>query len=150
MSLQKLVYSDNCQIEFSAENKISIQTDRETLCFEEQGKPVFDNKIGEVVIEFSGLSDDDHSARSWAKATYQPQGFSKLHYHTKQTEYYYIINGTAQVTLDNNKHRLSAGNTIMIPPGYHHQVHNISPSEQELVLVVRCEPSWSIDDMHFG
>ena len=127
---------------------INIQTPNEYLSFDEKEKPVFNTDTGETVVEYTGLASDGNPFRSWAKATYQPGGYSRLHYHTERTEYYYIAQGVAQVKLDSIIYELSAGDTLVIPKGEEHQVHNVSPNDQELILIVKCEPSWVVQDSH--
>lgn len=131
------------------DGKLHIQSTSETFTFDEKDKPVFHNTSGESVVEYTGLATDGNKKRSWAKAIYQPNGCSKLHYHNERTENYYIVNGRAKVTLNNVVYELSTGDIIAIPHGVCHQVQNISANNGLLVLIVKCEPAWTIDDLHF-
>ena len=132
----------------SNEGELCIQLPGEMLVFDDQDKPIFHNTNGESVTEYSGLASDGNEMRSWAKAIFQTNGFSELHYHHEHTENYYIIEGQAQVTLDDVVYTLSVGDSITIPPGVHHQVSNISAENESLVLIVKCEPAWTVNDFH--
>ena len=136
-------------IQLTDDGEITIQAVDETLSFDEKNKPVFGNTTGELVVEYSGLATDGNITRSWAKATFQPDGISQLHYHNERAENYYIVEGRARVTLNDIPHELSAGGTITVPSGVRHQVQNITANYGLLVLIVKCEPAWTVADLHF-
>lgn len=140
---------EKLSIQLCDDGKLHLQSADETLTFDEKDKPVFHNASGESVVEYTGLATDGNKARSWAKAIYQPNGCSQLHYHNERTENYYIVEGKANVTLNDTVHELSAGDTITIPAGARHQVKNISANNGSLVLIVKCEPAWTVDDLYF-
>lgn len=146
-----MTYSDQCTIdlELLSKGKICIAIPGgETLLFDEQSKPIFSNDRGETVVEYTGLSSDGNTERSFAKATYQADGSSQLHYHDEHAENYYIIEGQARVTLNGIVYDLRTGENIIIPAGEHHQVHNTTEQNGQLVLIVKCTPSWTSKDFH--
>ena len=145
----RFAFNDKLSIQISDDGILHVQSENETLMLDENNKPVFHNTSGESVVEYTGLSTDGNKERSWAKAVYQPGGFSQLHYHNERTEHYYIVAGRAQITLNDVMHELSAGDTIAILAGARHQVQNITADHGQLVLVVKCEPAWIADDVHF-
>jgi mannose-6-phosphate isomerase-like protein (cupin superfamily) len=98
-------------------------------------------------VEYTGVTTDKNQLRSWAKATYEPNGSSELHYHQEQTEDYYIISGSGTLMLDSEKLILSPGTHFRINPLQQHQVINNSDKE-ELILLVKCTPAWQIQDLH--
>jgi mannose-6-phosphate isomerase-like protein (cupin superfamily) len=112
-----------------------------------EGKPQFDNGLGETVVEISGLAVDERNDRSWAIANYRLGSYSRLHYHEERTEDYFITAGIAEVIVDGQKHLLHAGETIRILPRQAHQVINVG--NEPLNLVVRCVPAWVVNDQHF-
>lgn len=149
MNKSKLIYPNHCIIHFIGQKIARIELAAEVIPFEEAGKPVFNNHLGETVMEFTGLASDGNPYRSLAQAQYAPHGYSLLHYHQTHTEDYYIIEGQAEVSLNGVLHPLSAGEQITIPAGTHHQVRNITRHQGILMLVVKCEPAWTVEDLHF-
>lgn len=149
MPQYKKLKFNQCIIDFPSNEHIEIITPDEALLFNEREKRrVFDNGRGESVIEYSGLESDGNGVRSFAKATYQPEGYSQLHYHSVCTENYYILDGKARVILDGVSHELSVGDCITIPVQKSHEVHNITSSSGLLILIVKCTPSWIAEDCH--
>lgn len=144
-----LNYIDRCVIDTSVSSVMHIETSQESLSFNEQKeRKVFQNDRGESVIEYTGLSSDGNTNRSYAKAMYEPGGSSVMHYHNAHTENYYIIEGVAKVMLDGIAHELQVGDCLRIPIGCQHQVLNITPQHGALVLIVKCVPSWTVDDFN--
>jgi mannose-6-phosphate isomerase-like protein (cupin superfamily) len=98
-------------------------------------------------VEYTGMSVDQNQLRSWAKATYDPNGSSQLHYHEEQTEDYYITSGSGIAMVDGKEMPLFPGVHIRINPFQQHQVINNSDKE-ELILIVKCAPAWQVHDLH--
>ncbi len=46
---------------------------------------------------------------------------SKLHYHKKLTEFYYVLEGEGTIELDGESHPLKPGISVMIKPGCRHR-----------------------------
>ena len=46
---------------------------------------------------------------------------SRIHYHKKMTEIYYVLEGEGILELDNNKIKLQQGISVMIKPGCRHR-----------------------------
>lgn len=53
-------------------------------------------------------------------------------------EMYFIHQGEAQIVLDGEVHRMGPGDTVVVPPGCHHQITN--DGDEELVLVFLFAP----------
>jgi len=53
-------------------------------------------------------------------------------------EMYFVTEGAATIVLDGVSHRMEAGDTVLVPAGCHHQIHNDGP--QDLVLVFLFAP----------
>ena len=65
------------------------------------------------------------------------------HYHQKTTENYEIILGSLILIVDNQKHKMKAGNILTINPG---QIH--SAVGRETWIKCTAHPAWTPDD-HF-
>lgn len=46
---------------------------------------------------------------------------ARTHYHKRLTEIYYILDGTGEMELDGQRHRVQAGDSILIKPGCRHR-----------------------------
>jgi mannose-6-phosphate isomerase len=53
--------------------------------------------------------------------------------HARRSEHWFIVTGTAQVTLDGVARRVSAGDAVDIPVGTDHRIEN--PSDAPMVFV---------------
>ncbi|MCX6836679.1 MAG: cupin domain-containing protein [Verrucomicrobia bacterium] len=62
--------------------------------------------------------DADLNPAAWAHAV-DIDG-SKLHYHQRSTELYYVLEGGGSVMLDGVEHPVSKGSLVHIPPGVVH------------------------------
>ncbi len=142
-------YKDGCSIEFCPDDgEVTIEYNNDYCVSNNQKESASDDTTGETVIEYSGLaSKDEDPKRSWAIASFSPNASSPLHYHKVGTEDYYIIKGNAIVIVDGNKKFLSPGDHLQILPGHEHQVFNPS-NEDELLIIVRCKPSWTLKDYY--
>lgn len=144
---QPIIFQDKTEITSLEDGKVKILDGLETLNFDELNKPVFTNKLGESVLEYSGLASDKNPNRSWAKATLLGNGTSPAHHHNIGTEDYYVTtpNATLRVTIDNKQHTLVTGDHIRITPGQVHSVMNLSP-DTSISFLVKCSPAWTITD----
>lgn len=149
ISSRKLKFKDNSKIRVMPNGKVKIANEGEVLEFDELNKPVFKTETGEVVIEYSGLPTDKNPERSWAIATFVPNGHSSAHFHKDRTEDYYITseNAQAHITVDGKEYELTTGDHLRILPNQVHQVLNTS-QENPLSLIVKCVPSWIFSDVH--
>ncbi|MFY0690236.1 MAG: cupin domain-containing protein [Cyclobacteriaceae bacterium] len=58
------------------------------------------------------------------------------HYHKMGTEIYHVISGCMTISVDNNTHTLSPGDTIVVKPD---EVHQILSTGQFLSMVITCQ-----------
>lgn len=143
----KHIYSDGNTVELLSDTSLRLILNHEEFIFSEEDKARFLGLTGETVIEYEGLTTDENAKRSFAKASFEPQGTSPSHYHNELTEVYYIFSGTAEVTIDGYTYAVNAGEQIEIPPGSTHQVKNPSDTEPMDLLVI-CVPAWTANDFH--
>lgn len=143
---------------FTFGDSIKIAKDGTNICIGEReeiisaaiyDKKIYANSCGEYVVELSGLSSDDKNGnRSWAIAYFDPMGHSKKHYHKIGRETYYVLSGVAEVIIDGETRILKSGHQITIEPEQHHQVKCLD-SVVQLMMAVKCVPSWVPEDQHF-
>jgi mannose-6-phosphate isomerase-like protein (cupin superfamily) len=74
-----------------------------------------------------------------------PVGKATIPHHHKVTEeIYYILSGTATMTLGAESRPVGPGDAIAIPPGIRHTIENTGP--EELVFLCTCAPGYEHDD----
>ena len=66
------------------------------------------------------------------------------HHHAETEEIYYILSGTADMTLDGETRPVGPGDAIAIPPGARHTIRNTGP--EELVFLCTCAPGYEHAD----
>lgn len=87
---------------------------------------------------------DDIRNQSLAEAVVEPGQSTLLHRHGRTEEIYHILSGNGLMTLGERRFPVSAGDSILIPPG---TLHNISNgADTPLVLLCCCSPAYSHDD----
>ena len=127
---------------------VIMENGKQVVFTKEQSVEFKDEENGETVTEYSGLATDNRADRSWAKAVFLPAtGSSAAHYHNDKEETYYVVAGTAKLIIDGQEKILIKGEQVIINKGQIHQVINLSP-DKPLELVVKCTPSWHLDDHH--
>jgi mannose-6-phosphate isomerase-like protein (cupin superfamily) len=66
------------------------------------------------------------------------------HYHAVTEEIYYILTGTAALTLGTETQTVGPGDAIAIPPGLRHTIRNTG--SEELVFLCTCAPGYEHSD----
>ena len=66
------------------------------------------------------------------------------HHHAITEEIYYILSGSADMTLGHETRGVGPGDAIAIPPGVRHTIRNTGPSE--LVFLCTCAPGYEHAD----
>jgi len=96
---------------------------------------------GEIIFELLGRNFDEKTENhSVAYVVIAPKKSSRLHYHPKAEESYYILKGKARILVGDEESTVTLGQIILIPPGKSHKIINIG--EDNLELLVTCIPAW--------
>ena len=66
------------------------------------------------------------------------------HHHPRTEEIYYILEGTADMTVDNETQPVRPGDAIAIPPGARHTIRNTG--QETLKFLCCCAPGYEHDD----
>lgn len=66
------------------------------------------------------------------------------HHHAVTEEIYYILSGTADMSLADETRSVRPGDAIAIPPGVRHTIRNTGPGE--LVFLCTCAPGYEHSD----
>jgi len=77
-----------------------------------------------------------------------PRGKSSpKHFHKVSEETYYMLAGTAKMTIDDAKFTLLPGQAVLIMPGEIHQIFNAS-DDLDLEFLTVSAPAWVPDDTY--
>jgi mannose-1-phosphate guanylyltransferase/mannose-6-phosphate isomerase len=82
---------------------------------------------------FTVLKDEHHYKSKLI--TVDPQAQLSYQSHTRRSEHWIIVRGEGEVVLDNQVHKVKAGDSIFIPVGTKHRIRNTSPMPLEFIEV---------------
>ena len=104
----------------------------------------FVTKDGSVIRELLAHRNSAIRKQSLAEARLAPGRATTPHHHAVTEEIYYILSGTAAMTLGEETRPVGPGDAIAIPPGARHTIRNTG--DQELVFLCTCAPGYEHAD----
>lgn len=104
----------------------------------------YTTKDGSTIRELMHPSVHGNKQQSLAEAIVPPHTSTQLHQHKTSEEIYYILSGSGEMTLADEKFPVTAGDTICIPVNTAHKIRNTQ--EIELKFLCACSPAYSHDD----
>ena len=104
----------------------------------------FTTKDGSEVRELAGIPTGNAERQSLAEATVPAGGETEEHYHAVTEEIYLFTSGSGRVRLGEEESEVSAGDTVVIPPGTRHKLWNTG--SEPLKLLCACAPPYSHED----
>jgi mannose-6-phosphate isomerase-like protein (cupin superfamily) len=107
----------------------------------------FTTKDGSTIRELLAHRNSSIRRQSLAEARLAPGCATVPHHHAVTEEIYYILEGTAEMTLGHEIRTVSPGDAIAIPPGERHTIRNTGPGQ--LVFLCTCAPGYEHDDTFF-
>ncbi len=75
------------------------------------------------------------SAMSFAEATIEVDGTSRMHFHRESQEIYHITQGIGTMRLGRAEFEIQVGDTINIAPGTPHNVTNTGVAQMKIICV---------------
>jgi mannose-6-phosphate isomerase-like protein (cupin superfamily) len=99
---------------------------------------------GSTIRELLAHRNSAIRKQSLAEARLAVGGATTPHHHAVTEEIYYILAGTAAMTLGEETRPVAAGDAIAIPPGIRHTIRNTG--DEELVFLCTCAPGYEHDD----
>jgi len=106
--------------------------------------PAFTTKDGSIIRELLAHRNSGIRHQSLAEARVPPGATTTPHYHARTEEIYYLLSGTADMTIGEETQSVGPGDAIAIPPG---QVHTITNTGKEmLTFLCCCAPGYEHDD----
>jgi len=99
---------------------------------------------GSTIRELMAHRNSGIRQQSLAEARLAAGCATTPHHHAVTEEIYYILSGTAAMTLGDETRPVGPGDAIAIPPGMRHTILNTGSSE--LVFLCTCAPGYEHDD----
>jgi mannose-6-phosphate isomerase-like protein (cupin superfamily) len=113
----------------------------------DRAKP-FTAKDGSEIRELAGIPTGNSANQSLAEATVPPAAETEEHYHLDSEEIYFFTSGRGRMKLGDEETDVSAGDTVVIPPGTPHKLWNTGA--EPLKLLCCCAPPYSHEDTFFA
>jgi len=99
---------------------------------------------GSTIRELLAHRNSSIRKQSLAEARLAAGAATTPHHHAVTEEIYYILSGTAVMTIEQESRPVEAGDAIAIPPGLQHTIRNTGTDE--LVFLCTCAPGYEHDD----
>jgi mannose-6-phosphate isomerase-like protein (cupin superfamily) len=103
----------------------------------------FTTKDGSTIREVAGAVSLPTLNQSLAEATVPAGTSTDAHYHHRSEEIYTFTAGQGRMRLGAKEAVVTAGDTVVIPPGVEHKLW---ADENDLVLLCCCAPAYSHED----
>ena len=107
----------------------------------------FTTKDGSTITSILDESNAPVQNQSLAEATLPAKGSTQRHYHKKSEEFYYLLEGEAQMEIDGVTKKMSSGDAVLIPAGAWHQI--TANEDGPIRLLCCCAPPYSHEDTYF-
>jgi mannose-6-phosphate isomerase-like protein (cupin superfamily) len=104
----------------------------------------FTTADGSTIRELLAHRNSSIRKQSLAEARLAPGAATTPHHHAATEEIYYILSGTAVMTIEQESRPVEPGDAIAIPPGQQHTIRNTG--SDELVFLCTCAPGYEHDD----
>ena len=101
---------------------------------------------GSTIRELLAHRNSSIRKQSLAEARLGPGCATTPHHHRVTEEIYYILSGTADMTLGDETRGVGPGDAIAIPPGMRHTIRNTG--DTELVFLCTCAPGYEHTDTY--
>ena len=106
--------------------------------------PPFTTVDGSTIRELLAHRNSGIRQQSLAEARLGVGCATTPHHHAVTEEIYYILSGTAAMTLGDETRPVGPGDAIAIPPGARHTIRNTGSTE--LVFLCTCAPGYEHTD----
>jgi mannose-6-phosphate isomerase-like protein (cupin superfamily) len=104
----------------------------------------FITKDGSEIRELAGIPTGNSVNQSLAEATVPSGAETEEHHHGLSEEIYLFTSGSGVMKLGDEETEISAGDSVVIPPGTPHKLRNTG--NEPLKLLCCCAPAYSHED----
>ena len=108
-----------------------------------RAKP-FITKDNSEIREILAPGNSSLKNQSLAEARVSPAKATTQHYHIRSEEIYYILQGKAEIRVEDEVRAVGKGDGIVILPGQRHKIWNTGA--EDLVFLCCCSPSYEDED----
>jgi len=105
----------------------------------------FTTKDGSTIRSILDSANAPVANQSLAEATVPEGSSTERHYHKKSEEFYFILEGSGTMEIDDKSNSVSVGDAILIPPCAWHQI----TADTTLKFLCCCAPPYSHEDTYF-
>ena len=105
----------------------------------------FTTKDGSTIRSILDRTNAPVEKQSLAEATMTPGQTTDRHYHKLCEEFYFLLEGTAQMDIDGETCVVGPGDAILIPAGARHQI----TAQTKLRFLCCCAPPYDHADVYF-
>ena len=105
----------------------------------------FTTKDGSSIRSILDATNAPVQNQSLAEATMAPGQSTQRHYHIHSEEFYFLLEGLAQMEVDGCIKNVGPGDAILIPPGDRHQI----TAQTQLRFLCCCAPPYKHSDTFF-
>ena len=110
-------------------------------------QPPFTTADGSTIRSILDLSNAPVLNQSLAEATLPPGAATERHYHRASEEFYFVLEGTGEMEVDDERRQLVPGDAVLIPAGAWHQVR--ATGSATLRFLCCCAPPYRHEDTFF-
>ena len=111
-------------------------------------QPPFTTKDGSTIRSILDRTNAPVQNQSLAEARIAAGNTTQRHFHRVAEEFYFILEGTAEMEIDGTTQTVNPGDAILIPPGAWHQI--TASKEAPVRLLCCCAPPYSHEDTFFS
>lgn len=105
----------------------------------------FTTKDGSTIRSILDATNAPVEKQSLAEARLPAGGATERHYHKLSEEFYFILDGTGEMNIDDETSAVGPGDAILIPPFAWHTIRATTP----LRFLCCCAPVYSHSDTFF-
>jgi mannose-6-phosphate isomerase-like protein (cupin superfamily) len=105
----------------------------------------FTTKDGSTIRSILDRTNAPVEKQSLAEASMTPGQSTDRHYHKLCEEFYFLLEGTAQMDIDGETCVVGPGDAILIPAGARHQI----TAQTKLRFLCCCAPPYDHADVYF-
>lgn len=102
---------------------------------------------GSTIRSLLDRSNAPVQMQSLAEASLPAGGVTTRHYHRESEEFYYVLDGSGIMEVDDDRRRVEPGDAVIIPPGAWHQIR--ADGDEGLRFLCCCAPPFSPEDTFF-
>lgn len=104
----------------------------------------FTTKDSSTIRSLLDLSNAPVRNQSLAEARLPAGAATERHYHRLSEEFYFVLEGHGEMTVDETTRKVGPGDAILIPPGAWHTIR----ATADLRFLCCCAPPYSHDDTY--